>query len=499
MAKVLFVTKGGEYFPPMGIMQISATAKQAGHQTMLGVISREDVLEKIKREKPDVVAYSGSTGEHLLYFKFNQKIKQECPRIKTIMGGPHATFFPERTLTDAAMDAVCIGEGDYAFPDFLNRVDQGGDFTGIENIMVDPNCRPTLRPLIQDLDSLPLPDRNLFYEYGESGNNPIKHIFATRGCPYSCTYCFNDQFKAMYPGQRYIRHRSVDSIIEEIVWIRSQWPLKYLKFYDDVLTLRADEWLKEFADKYSRQVGLPFFCLTRADVMTPEMADLLKKAGCRAISMSIEAGNPDLRKEILNRNMTNEQIKRAFKLCGERGITVISNNILALPTSRIADDIATVDFNIECGKKQNVVVIGEFGTAHPYPGTKLEKYCQDRGFYDEGQGFSNMHMSYHDESPLNCFTPLEKRMQANLALLGLVAVRFPWLRNLIVNHLIKWPMNPLFFMAFYLSKTTGYMKHVYPIGYTLNDYLRVIPQSLKLDWFKRMGGAKWKSQGGINR
>jgi radical SAM superfamily enzyme YgiQ (UPF0313 family) len=228
--------------------------------------------------------------------------------------------------------------------------------------------------------------------------------------------------------------------------------------------------------------------------MTDPMADFLKKAGCRAISMSIECANPIIRRDILNRKMTNEQLKNAYRLCGERGITVVSNNILALPTSRIEDDIATLDFNIECGSKQKTVVMGEFGTAHPYPGTELGKYCQTNGLYSDQDGFSNMHMSYHDQSPLNCFSPIEKRMQVNLAMLGLVAVRFPWLRNLIVNHLIKWPTNSFFFALFYFSKTTGYMKYVYPIGYKFKDYFRIIPQSLKLDWFKRMGGDKWKQQ-----
>ena len=494
MAKAMFVTKGGEYFPPMGIMQISATAKQAGHKTALTILSKEDVLAKIEKEKPHVVAYSGSTGEHKLYFEFNRELKKKHPELITIMGGPHATFFPERTLADASIDAACIGEGDYAFPQFLDRVGQGRDFSDLENIMVTEGKRPKLRPLVQDLDSLPFPDRSVFYDGGENNNNPIKHFFVTRGCPYDCTYCFNKPFRKMYPGQRYVRRRSVDNIIEEIVKVREGGLLKYIKFYDDIFVFKAGDWLEEFAEKYSREVGLPFFCLMRANLMTKKIADLLKKAGCRAMSMSIESSNDRIRREVLKREMTSEQIKRAYKLCGERGIAIQSNNILGLPTSRIEDDIATADFNIECGRKQGVIVMAEFGTAHPYPGTELGKFCKERGIYDPEEGFYDMHMSYHDESPLNCFTPMEKRMQRNLTMLGTVAVRFPILRNLIVNHLIKWPTNTLFFIVFYLTKTTAYMKHIYPIGYTVKDYLRIIPQSLKLDWFKRMEGKRWKSQ-----
>ena len=489
MAKVMFVTKGGEYFPPMGIMQISATAKMKGHASTVGILSREDVVEKIKREKPDAVAYSGSTGEHKYYFEFNQKVKALFPEIKTIMGGPHATFFPERTLQDAGLDAVCIGEGDYSFPEFLDKIDKGMDFSGLENIM--SSCeRPKLKPLVQNLDGLPFPDRDLFYANGESGDNPIKHFFVSRGCPYNCTYCFNEPFREMYRGQKYSRKRSVDNVIEEIAKVREKWPLKFIKFYDDVFTLRADEWLEEFNQKYTKEVGLPYFCLVRADTVTEDMANLLQKSGCKAVSMSIESANERIRREILNRRMTNEQLKNAYKLIGERGITIQSNNILGLPTSTIEDDIATVDFNIECGPKQGVVVMAEFGTAHPYPGTALGQYCEKNKFYSKDRKFDDMHMSYHDASPLDCFSDEEKKMQKNLTMLGTIAVRFPSTRNFIMNHLIDKDASTLFFAAFYVAKTTGYMKHIYSLNPTLRDYVKVIHQSLKLDWFKRMEGKK---------
>ena len=97
MSKIIFITKGGEYFPPMGIMQLSASAKKNNHEVYLGITSKENVYEKIDRIKPNIIAYSGSTGEHKLYFGLNKKIKEKYPAIITIMGGPHATFFPEKT------------------------------------------------------------------------------------------------------------------------------------------------------------------------------------------------------------------------------------------------------------------------------------------------------------------------------------------------------------------------------------------------------------------
>ena len=487
MAKAMFITRGGEHFPPMGIMQISATAKLGGHETCLGLLSKGDIWERIEKEKPDAIAYTGSTGEHKFYFNFNHELKKRNPEIKTIMGGPHATFFPEKTLEEGGMDAVCIGEGDYAFPEFLDRLDNKKDFSGLENIMMNGDLtKPRLRPLVQNLDSLPFSDRTIFYDNGQSGENPLKHFFVSRGCPYNCTYCFNEQFKNMYSGQRYVRTRSVDSVIEEIKEVREKWPLKYIKFYDDIFHVKVDDWFREFAEKYKKEIGLPFFALTRTNLVDGEMVDLFSKAGCKAISMSIESANPRIREEVLNRKMTNEQIKRAYKLFGEKRIAIQSNNILGLPTSTIKDDVDTLDFNIECGPKQKAIVMAEFTTAHPYPGTELYEFCKRNGYYSSETGFSEMHMSYQYESPLNCFTPMEKRMQRNLTMLGPVAVTLPWMRDLIVNHLIKRPTNSAYFTAFSLNKSLRYMRHIYPLNRGLNEYLKVVYNSFRKNWFKRM-------------
>ncbi len=487
MVRVLFITRGEEHYPPMGIMQISATAKQAGHETYLALLSKDNVWERIEEVQPNVIAYSGSTGEHKDYFEFNKKLKAKKSNIITIMGGPHATFFPENTLEDAKLDAVCIGEGDYAFPNFLNVVSAGGDFLNLRNIMTRPNKRPELSSLIKNLDSLPFVDRELFYGYGKAGKNSLKHFFATRGCPFNCTYCFNESFRNMYPGQRYVRRRSVDSLLEEIQEVKEKWPMQYIKFYDDIFALKVDDWLKEFAEKYPRKIGLPFFALARVNLVNKEMVDLFYKAGCRAISLSIESANPRIREEVLKRRMTNDEIKNAYKLFGDKGIAIQSNNILGLPTSTIEDDIQTVDFNIECGPKQGAIVMAEFGTAHPYPGTVLGEYCENNGLYDTHKGFFDMHLSYQTESPLNCFSPLEKIMQRNLTMLGPIAVRFPWTRNLIINNLIKKPTNPLYFILFNINKSTGYMKHIYKIKRSFGESFGVIYKSFKKNWFKRMG------------
>lgn len=480
---ILFVVKDVDYHSPIGMMQVSATAKQKGHKTHLGILSREDIFEKIKKINPQVVAYSGSTGEHKYYKETNKKIKKERPEIKTIMGGPHATFFPE-FREEAELDAICIGEGEYAFAEFLERVENGKDFSDLENIVSREIKQIKLRHLIQDLDSLPFPDRALFFDNTENGDAPIKHFIATRGCPYDCTYCFNKSFKKMYKGENYIRRHSVDYIIDEILDVKSKYPLQFIKFYDDILIYKADEWLLEFSEKYKKKVNIPFYCLTRADIISknPEIARLLRAAGCQTIQMAAESTNDRIRNDLLHRNMGKEQIKKAFKICLDQGMTIVTNYILGLPTSTIQDDINSVYFNIEAGAQ-----VCEFPIFQPYPKTELGELCVKEKLFDGN--FDELHMSYNNKSPLSCFTEKEKNIQRNINCLGQLASSFgkiyPSATDLIMKHLIYLPHSDFFADIYSKHKWEVYSSLVYPMEESEEARKVALNRTLRLETFKR--------------
>ncbi|MBU0467100.1 MAG: B12-binding domain-containing radical SAM protein [Nanoarchaeota archaeon] len=474
---VLFVVEDVRHHSPIGMMQVSAIAKQRGDQTHLGVLSREDVLNKIDKLKPNVVAYGGSTGEHKFYERFNSKLKQRHPEIFTVMGGTHATFFPE-IMKDAKLDAVVVGEGEQAFKELLDRVERGEDVSGLQNVRTHSQPETTLRPLIQDLDSLPFPDRSLFFENTENGQAPIKHFMASRGCPYKCSYCFNSPFKGMYPGEKYVRRHSVGYVLEEILDTLSDYPAEFIKFYDDVLTFRVDDWLREFAQRYKQEVGLSFYCLTRADLMTEEMAKLLKEAGCQTVQMAAESTNDRIRNELLHRNMTKEQMKKAFKICADKGMTVVTNYILGLPGSTVQDDIDAVYFNIEAG-----VPVPEFPIFQPYPGTELGDLCVREGWFDGD--FDSIHTSYNNRSPLNCFNEEEKDIHANINRLGQIATTcardHPSITNLIMNHLIhQRGENEAFARAYTEHKWELYNRLVYPFKHSEETKQEMLGKSLRL-------------------
>jgi len=459
-------------------MIISAMAKEIGCDTCLCQLGKENVLERVIRERPDIVAYSSSTGEAKHYIGINQLIKDKFPNIFTIMGGPHPTFYPD-LVRETTLDAVCIGEGEGAVVDLISKLSSGESLRDIPNIFVRGGTNHEVRDLIEDLDSLPFPDYGLFYDSTEMGKSTLKAFMASRGCPYNCSYCFNDCWNKIYRGHgKIVRRHSVDWVIEDIRRVKEKWCLSTVKFYDDIFVYRADDWLEEFARKYKKYIDLPFFILTRCDLLTEDMVKLLKYAGCRTISMSIEAGNPRIRKELLNRNMSNEQIINAHELCQKYGIYTFANCIVGLPGTSLWNDLESVDLATKCK-----VDWTEFPIFYPYPGTELGDRTIAMEMYTPD--YKKMHTSYMFRSLLNCFSEKEKDVQENLTTLAPVAVALPKLRNLLMKHLIYWRPNRLFTLTFYLVKMYIIRHKIYVTKTNHWQSFLIYLRTLKQELFRR--------------
>ncbi|OGS24089.1 MAG: hypothetical protein A2297_05370 [Elusimicrobia bacterium RIFOXYB2_FULL_48_7] len=458
-------------------MCISAVALKEGHQTFLCEINNEDPFKKIEEIKPDIIAYSSSTGESKHYIRLDKEIKAKHPGIFSIMGGPHPTFFPE-LINDTTFDAIFTGESDGAFSDFLQAYCAGKPLEGIPNVITKKSTPRNLRNLVEDLDSLPIPDYGLMYDNTPMGKSPLKSFMVSRGCPYKCTYCFNPTWNKMYEGKgKIVRRMSVDKAIENIVKVRERWPLSTVKFYDDIFSYRADEWLEEFAKKYKKEINLPYFILTRCDLLTEDMVKLLKASGCRTISMSIEAGNPDVRNNLLKRNMSSEDIIRAHRLCDKYGIYTFTNCIIGLPNTKIEQDIESIDI---CIKSR--VSWSEFLIFYPYPGTVLGDQTINMGLYTPD--YEKMHTSYMYRSELNCFTDKEKNAQQNIAELGAVATTLPFLRNLIVKRLIWLKHNRFYIFMYWLVKMYIIRNKIYVTKTTFKESLRIYWRSLRQEVFR---------------
>lgn len=411
---------------PLGIMYVASVIKKAGHEAEL-VLTSENLEEKVQKYQPNFVCYSIMTGDQDFYDSVNKKLKQKH-KFFSIAGGPHPTFFPEM-LASSSFDAICLGEGENALDEFLKNPSSKNIpnfwFKSSEGIIKNP-----VQSLIEDLDEIPSPDREVVFKYKGIREGPIKHFIASRGCPYNCSYCFNEAYSELYgeKGKR-VRFRSVDALIREIEDVISISPTKFIYFQDDIFILKRN-WIEEFAEKYKQRISLPFHCHTRANLVTEEIAKTLEYAGCYSAHIAAESGNEKIRREILNRNMSNEQIYNAVSLLKKYNIKIMLQNILGLPFTSLKNDFETLELNIKCQPDYAWASIFQ-----PYPRTELGDRCVREGVYTGD--FFDIDSNFFDKSILNI---KNKNEIANLQKLFAITVKYPQLYySGLLNKLIELP------------------------------------------------------------
>ncbi len=462
--RVLFVAQQIDY-EPQGIMYLSSALKAAGHEVELAVAAHQEPVAMARAFQPDVAAYSLITGSQRFYLGLNRKLKAEFPDLFSVFGGPHPTFFPEM-VEEEGVDGICRGEGEEALVELVDSLDQGGPTAVLEldNWSFRRNGQTItnpVRPYITDLDSLAFPDRALVYERDPvAARSKIKHFLAGRGCPYNCTYCFNHALGELYRGKgRRFRLRSVDNVLDEVLWVRERYPLEFVVFVDDTFVLSKD-WLAEFAEKYPRRVGLPFFCNTRANLVTPEQVQQLAEAGCHCVSMGIETGSDRLRNDLLKRQMSREQILEAARLIREGGLHFTTTNMIGLPTSTLEDDWETLELNAQVRPSYAHVFIFQ-----PYPRTELGEFTREQGWMVGT--FDDIGEVAWDHSVLR-FDEAHKRALSVLQRFFAIAVEWPWMIPL-VRRLTAVPDNRLFWLLNKAWKGWAIKNRVHPIRLSLRE------------------------------
>lgn len=469
--RVMFIINDLGVNEPFGPMILSAVLKARGHKTILGVLKKEDVEKKILSWKPDMLAYSMMSVDMKNMRKFNQPLRKKT-NIFTILGGAHPTM-DRSCINEPGIDAICVGEGEGPIVDLVEHLERGKGIEGIPNILTPRSKGLELRDLIEDFDVIPFMDREIVYSYPEMVRFGIKGVWASRGCVFPCPYCFNNRYNELVRTKgKIVRRRSVESIVQETRKLKEKYRVSFIRIQDDVFVYRADDWLKEFAERWSSDINLPFYCLLRAELVTDEMAFYLKKAGCFSICMSIEAADDDVRIKMMRRKATKKQLEEAFRIFKKHKISVYANTMLALPFTTLEHDIASLDFAIKVKPE-----MPNFSIFMPYAGTDLGDYCYSASIYnpekdDIDYGMRNM-------SPLNCFSDKEKAVQYNLCELAIVAVKFPVLRNLIVRRLIHWRPNGIFFLIHYFFAVTAYGRKIFYFKHTLAEYIDLVMRTFR--------------------
>jgi len=395
------------------------------------------LLATVGEVKPNVIAYSVNIIGYQRTIDTHKKVAK-IHNFVSIMGGPQATFSPE-TFPESGMDAYCIGEGEYAFRDFLIKVEQGDSFDDVQNLITKNRVNP-IRPLIKDLDELPPADRDLVISNSFLKDTAKKTFYASRGCPFKCTYCCNNYYHKIYRGKGpFLRRFSVERTLGEIEEVSGKYRTEFIKFGDDCFAIKADDWLEEFCEKYSKRIGIPFNCYLRLDTVSDAMLKLLKEARCFSVHLSVDSTSPYIRESILKRQMRSENVVERLRKIREHGINTWVNYMLAIPESSLQDDLDTIKLS-----KQAKVTYPSYSTTVPMEKTELYDYCVQRGLIEPSSYVGDMSGGSR-KSVLSCFTEKEKNIRYNIYLLGAFIAKLPYPLDKVALSLIKViPPNTLF-------------------------------------------------------
>ncbi len=360
----------------LGPASIAAYLRQHGHEVGL-IRVRHDapetgVVSQVRAAEPDLIGVSLTTRQW-------PRARALVPAVKgatdapVIAGGMHATFSPDAVLTSPGFDYVCLGEGEEASLELVTALERGGDTRSISNIWKRGAARPPVRRPFPALDDLPFMSRDMLDEY-----EGCVHMTTQRGCPFRCTYCGARMFNELYRGiGEYCRRRSPRHVLDELLAIRRAGPLNYVIYLDDTFTINHS-WVVAFCSAYAEQVHVPFSLHARVDTVNRPILDALATAGCRQITYGVESGSYRIRKNVMRRPVTNQQIKDAFLWTREAGIAVTANYMLGLPDETRDDLQQTLDL----AEELEPLDFGYF-VFYPYPGTHLFHYCREKGYLPE--------------------------------------------------------------------------------------------------------------------
>lgn len=477
--RLAFIEDTIRFSIPLGPTSVAAMLRLHGHEPGLFLIESDPrkTLSKLAEWKPDAVAFSVLSGSHQNYYAFARLVKERLG-LPTIWGGPHPTFFPEMIEFPFA-DAVCLGEGEEAAAVFADRFDQEGGKLPVDapNFWVKRDGEIFRNPVIprnRALDDLPYPARDLFYDqFPILRRHAIKHFMAHRGCPYKCTYCFNDSYNKMYreqAGDRMVfSSRSPDNVCDEILWLRERVPLKMVSFVDDVFTLHRS-WTMEFAEVYARRCRIPFSFNTRFDNIDSEMVEALAEAGLRLVYAGVESGDEKIRNQVMLRKMSEDSMYATAALYKKHGVKLVTENVVGVPGESFQTALSTLRVNMRM--KPDVANASVFA---PYPKLPMTQYAIDKGYFDGD--FDRLNSNYYHDSVLKFDEPKDKQRILNLRCFFSLLAHHPWLyrsmRPLLEtkpNGFYRWIGDVV--DGYYLKKCMAYKLSVRELASTAWHYMR---------------------------
>jgi radical SAM superfamily enzyme YgiQ (UPF0313 family) len=370
---------------PVNILYLAAYIREQGYEVRVidyevEPYQKENLWKTLEETSPLLVGITCFTPLIVTGHRIAEAVKEAFPKMPVAVGGPHPTALARQTLDEfPSFDYAVQGEGEETLLELCQALRRGTSPAGIAGLA----CRQAgevvsgaERPRIKELDTLPMPARDLLDmdRYPGAAKSGMAaeiyrttQVFTARGCPFPCTFC-----AIFLTTTRTVRYRSLDNLRRELLECKSRYGIEHVNVHDDTFTVKASR-VREIS-RLLGEMGFTWDCDTRVDTVSREMIEEMAAGGCRRIAFGVESGSDRMQK-LMKKNVTADHIRRAFGWCRDTGMMTSAYFIVgAHPDETLEDLEATRKLMFDIRPDFVNVAIGT-----PYPGTELYQQLEAEG------------------------------------------------------------------------------------------------------------------------
>ena len=337
-----FVKENRGFNPPLGLLYVAAyLLKYTQHRVTVvdcqaEGLNYDSLAARIVAIAPDIAGITTVTMALIDVLKTAALVKKINRDTRVVLGGPHVHLFPQQTINLANIDYLVMGEGEEAFRQLLDFIDDKSRLRGIPGLAFKDQgqvINTGLAGAIENLDSLPYPARKLtlYRKYTSllTERDPTTTVITSRGCPFNCSFC-----ERSHLGKRF-RARSAENVVDELAECAKIGILDFL-FYDDTFTIDKQRVIDICRQIIKNKLKIRWDIRSRVDTVDEELLSYLKKAGCCGIHYGVESGTEKILKA-LNKEISISQIRQAFKLTRKYRIPTLAYFIIGNPSETLQD------------------------------------------------------------------------------------------------------------------------------------------------------------------
>ena len=387
------------FYPPLGVCYLAAVLEKNNYDAKIldaDILNYgfDEILDEIKKEKPTLIGVGSVTVKYGVSIELINLIKKEFPKIKIVAGGNHVTLVKEKAFKDINLDYAIYGEAEFTLLELVQALEGNKLLKDVNGLIYKDKNRIIVNPMrvpVKDLDVIPFPARHLLKGFPRLYKNdprykqlPMTHMVTSRGCYYRCIFCDHD---------RNVRYFSPKYVVDEIEHLQQKYGINEIHFWDEIFMMtpkRAKDICEEIA---RRKISITWSGYGRLSIIAknPEVAGLMKKAGCWELNVGIESGNQKVL-DFIKKDMTLEEIKKGCEVLRKEGIFIRGLFMLGhlIDTKETIEDTVKLALELPLNSVQ-------FNFNIPLPET--EQY----GLADKYGSFADSdyeHMSGHSEEPV---------------------------------------------------------------------------------------------------